>query len=476
MLCSVSWVHAAAFDTTQVTPSQRNVAVGRSATISLTWSMTSSGPSTGGTVTISSLSTDLEFLDGSGTPLGSALARSFSRTGTLPPLGAPLITTFSEPLLVPRYIIDKARSNGANQITVRRRFTATGIVAGTTLISMTLNITGSAGGSFAITRLALDFGSGEVSRVVTAGTKFKAYAQLTSSGTGLLRGVWEIADPSTTRGEPIFRPLLNVRQYLTASQRITLSSPDLPSNANGLYQVRFRITEPTIALSSPLVRYVVGQGNALARSVTPVAINLMQPGHLFTLNNDVEHPTDLLPWYVNGTLTDQEYHTVDEHVSICDICKDEIKLLQTIQTHVKASAPSYTPGELGLRRVKKQIQQENKSRQGPSKWWQPAMAAAVLVIVLQTGLLLQQYDSGTTYGLLGKTEQTLQISFSPAATEAQIREVLTVINGRIVDGPGALGVYHIKLHVDDESRRAEQTEEAIITLKTYKDVIQEVVR
>jgi hypothetical protein len=41
--------------------------------------------------------------------------------------------------------------------------------------------------------------------------------------------------------------------------------------------------------------------------------------------------------------------------------------------------------------------------------------------------------------------QLLQITFKPLATETQIRALLSSVQGEIVAGPGALGVYAVRV-------------------------------
>lgn len=157
-----------------------------------------------------------------------------------------------------------------------------------------------------------------------------------------------------------------------------------------------------------------------------------------------QHPDTLLPFYVNGTLSAAQKAEVLQHLETCERCWAEIKYLEKIRQHIKELTPAQPPGELGLRRLLRDVKRE-KTRKTPATWWKPAMAAAMLVIVLQAGLLLQHQDSSETYAPLGVTQSGIQISFKPTATEAQIRLLLNRVNARITDGPGALGVYRIEL-------------------------------
>jgi len=157
-----------------------------------------------------------------------------------------------------------------------------------------------------------------------------------------------------------------------------------------------------------------------------------------------EHPDSLLPFYVNGSLTAEQYHDVELHLQACERCREEIRFLAKLREQIKQAAPVQAPGELGLRRLMRDVKRD-KTRSAMARWYKPAIAAAMLVIVLQTAIFLHQQPARQSYTPLGEHQPGIQITFRPSATEAQIREILNQVHARIIDGPGALGIYHIEL-------------------------------
>ena len=165
------------------------------------------------------------------------------------------------------------------------------------------------------------------------------------------------------------------------------------------------------------------------------------------------HPDELLPWFVNGTLSSSERNDVAQHVQACSKCQQEIALLQRMRTHIKET-PSQSPGEFGLNRLLSEIRKEQvvtKMEQPRSSgWWRTGLAiAASLIIFIQARFLLDAwYLSKPMAPLAGPQthEQVLQISFQPTATEAQIREALSHIHGTFIDGPSSLGLYRVRLN------------------------------
>lgn len=67
----------------------------------------------------------------------------------------------------------------------------------------------------------------------------------------------------------------------------------------------------------------------------------------------IEHPDELLPWYVNGTLADEEERGVEDHLESCPACRDAVRELEALRLATRdalaAEAPS--PGEAGLARL-----------------------------------------------------------------------------------------------------------------------------
>jgi hypothetical protein len=157
-----------------------------------------------------------------------------------------------------------------------RSFTDSSGVPGTQ--SVTINVASSAVTGFSLTGMSLMFDNGAVVRLLGQKERLYAQADVNFTANGLLQGVWEVADPASTAGEPIFRPLTSVRQYLVGSDKQTLRSPDLPTDSSGLYLVRLRITDPVPGFDQPILRYFVSSGKP--GEVLPIMpIGLVMPPH-----------------------------------------------------------------------------------------------------------------------------------------------------------------------------------------------------
>ncbi len=160
--------------------------------------------------------------------------------------------------------------------------------------------------------------------------------------------------------------------------------------------------------------------------------------------NETTHPDELLPFYVNATLEGEERIRVEAHLEHCACCRQEVDFLRTLRAGMQAGASATAP-ETAWPRLRRALRQTGTTR--PSRRWLPAaLAASLLVIVAQTALLLNRPESGG-YTLSGSTlsGEVVQLRFDPSATEADIRRVLQAVEGTLIDGPGALGVYRVRL-------------------------------
>ncbi len=242
-------------------PGQRTVALGSPASVSVAWRVerqfSAGGVPAGDTVS----SAAGAFHAGSATgPLLGTVPRLLSQTR--PVSGALTVFTFREAVTVPARVIHRAHRLGFSQVVYVRTFDdGFGAATGT----VTLPVTGSGGAAFSVARVALSFADGSVLQVVEPGAPLAVQARLTVTGSGLLRAVWEVADPASTAGRPVYRVVRTVRRHLTGTGVQALPGPPLPTGARGGYRVRLRITQPRPGFEPPELAYFVsgGRGGAL---------------------------------------------------------------------------------------------------------------------------------------------------------------------------------------------------------------------
>jgi anti-sigma factor RsiW len=195
-----------------------------------------------------------------------------------------------------------------------------------------------------------------------------------------------------------------------------------------------------------------------------------------------EHPDDLLAWYANGTLAGEELDKVNQHLAGCERCRAEVDLLRVVAREIRQEVVELAPVDSGWQRIRAQIQSqsdEDVPREGRLSrtwlrmlercriqsipaWTQLALTAAVLVIVIQAGMLVRSWQSGpetalTTMSAVSEEKNVVKVQFapgatagqiagllgSPGATAGQIAGLLGSVGAQIIDGPSALGMYRV---------------------------------
>lgn len=181
-----------------------------------------------------------------------------------------------ESITVPSTAYDTAQRNGVTTIYYARRFTTT---EGTTVYAfLQINLTFPApnpSAALSLSRIALRFSDNTSVKVVVPETSLMAVADISYIGSGLFDAMWEIAEPVSTIGQPVFVPMRPVRQFLVAGGRVYLQTPPLPTQKQGLHILRLRVTQPTLNFATPVLQYSVNpQGDiSVAPTLPPVRIN-----------------------------------------------------------------------------------------------------------------------------------------------------------------------------------------------------------
>ncbi len=254
------------------TPATRPVALGQPTTLSIVWNAARSAFGNCGD-TVSSLQGVVH----AGNPNGPVvLTVPTNLSKTIPcNLNAGAIFTFTESVFIPADIVQRAQRSGASGLVFVRQFDNSPGSPFTGEVQ--LPITGSAAAGFSVSREALQFDNGAPVRVLARREALQAFAEIDYSGSGLLQAVWELAGPTSTTGEPIFRPLSQVREFVAPTgEKKVLKSPPLPTDAIGLYLVRLRITDPAPSFEAPVIRYFVGEGRP-GRELPPQPMSAYSP-------------------------------------------------------------------------------------------------------------------------------------------------------------------------------------------------------
>jgi anti-sigma factor RsiW len=210
---------------------------------------------------------------------------------------------------------------------------------------------------------------------------------------------------------------------------------------------------------------------------------------------------ELLPWYVNATLSQPERQEVQEHLaSGCSECAREVKSLAAMRQAVTAlgnEAPE--PSRFLLNRALAQIEDYERTRSSVETqqangfrvrmkalheaWWpktpvlaRVSLAAQLALVVVLGTLAVYQYNHPrmvyrTASGQSGASANGAKISvmFNEGVSEREIRQALGEINGQIVAGPSAQALYTIETKVAPD--KPEELDRLLQKLRQNRSVI-----
>lgn len=179
---------------------------------------------------------------------------------------------------------------------------------------------------------------------------------------------------------------------------------------------------------------------------------------------------DLLPWFVNNTLTQHDRQFVQQYLAEFPESALELAATQTLRQSIRENTPTIA-ADVGFDNLMTRIAQDKAAKaRAPAQTslldklshffagfqMRPAYMAAACVMLVQAGIigmLIQKAgqenadsDRYATYrsvpnGHGSMAVPLLRLTFKPEATEKEIRELLIDIGGAIVGGPSQFGDY-----------------------------------
>ncbi len=231
----------AALSSISLSPSTRTIAANNPAVVPVTWTVMRNGAA--GSVTVDSPSVIIRLGNSNG-PILITISKALSKTQNIVNNVTPYI--FSEAINIPRSVVYTATKAG-QPLLIQRIFTDQSdaqVITG----EMPVNIGGS-GSEFSVSRITLTFDDGSSSCSVPDGKKRTALAQITASGTGILRGAWQVR---TGGGLGSYRTLRTVN--VPVSGNTVIQSPALPStNAGERMEVRLAVESPVTNFGIPSI-------------------------------------------------------------------------------------------------------------------------------------------------------------------------------------------------------------------------------
>jgi hypothetical protein len=193
-----------------------------------------------------------------------------------------------------------------------------------------------------------------------------------------------------------------------------------------------------------------------------------------------EHVAELLPWYVNASLSREETALVDEHLAACAGCRDELARCRVLSLAARSTAQGeegWAPSPRHFARVLERVEASERHRVGargrallerlrswvidtprPVRWAFAAQGVAALALAAAL-LWHAPGPPPPAYETLSRpapavagARARLHLVFAEEATERELRDLLHGIEGVVVGGPSSRGVYTVELPVGASER------------------------
>ncbi|MEO8628741.1 MAG: zf-HC2 domain-containing protein [Betaproteobacteria bacterium] len=177
---------------------------------------------------------------------------------------------------------------------------------------------------------------------------------------------------------------------------------------------------------------------------------------------DHQHAAEMLPWFVNGSLSPIERVIVERHVGECLGCRQEIDNLRALQAAIVRD-DSDAAATQAFRRLRPRIERAsfgmNAARWlrtlidqwlAAPVWLRGAVVAQLALIAVLAGALLERaethyYHTLSTPAASVTARGDVIVVFTAGSAEQDIRQVLARSHARIVDGPTPDGAYTLAI-------------------------------
>jgi anti-sigma factor RsiW len=182
---------------------------------------------------------------------------------------------------------------------------------------------------------------------------------------------------------------------------------------------------------------------------------------------------ELLPFYVNGTLSEADRSWVAGWLREHPKAAAEVEACRALQTRVREDVPAVS-SEVGLERTLARIRRDNPAQAQrrraaepgllekiggwlaallPQPVLKPALAAALAVVAVQGLVIVQMAGQNDDTSLIravppvqpGEAASYLKVNFKGEARESEIRLLLVEVSGSLAAGPGQLGDYYVRV-------------------------------
>jgi Putative zinc-finger len=181
--------------------------------------------------------------------------------------------------------------------------------------------------------------------------------------------------------------------------------------------------------------------------------------------------SELIPWYVNGTIAEEDRVRLEDHLSQCVGCSSDVSHERRVAQLMNADSPVEYMPTASLKRLQSRLDDTGDRETSRSDAqtsapaarrrampWQGLLAASAAVMAVALGLLatdrwlqLRNDSAGDEYQTVTSSAPrapgvVIRAVFAPDVTLVQLQRILDESQLKIVAGPTEAGVYSLAMN------------------------------
>jgi hypothetical protein len=167
--------------------------------------------------------------------------------------------------------------------------------------------------------------------------------------------------------------------------------------------------------------------------------------------------SELLPWYVNGTLDKEECQLVRQHVDNCPDCRDDFEFLCRVNSVVNKSSPAPIVPQPRVEEFFSTFDTDRDAEQRRRSLPRWAIAASRLIAALAVAVVLgnrfvvtespTRFETATSAQSIVSMDYVLRIRFEPETETDTQNAIISSLDGRDVTADGKPDAYRLIVSV-----------------------------